>query len=345
MNRKYFLRQTLAGLTLVAGTFLSAFSYANTTLTMSSWVPPTHFLPVDILQPWMAEVAKVTEGRVTIKMLPTAVGSPAQHWKLARKGVADVTWGNFTYEPERFEMMWFAEMPMMGSNAEATSVALWRTYQKYLANNDAMKGVVMLGVGMLGGGQINHGSKPVVTPEDLAGQKVRMGGPIQKNILEKMGAVPVAAPATKAYELIEGGVIDASLHGFESVVNFRLDGKLKYHTTIPEGLYDGTFFIVINEAKWKSISAADQKSIMRVSGENLSRHWGQEFNKQNKSAEAKMRVEGHIFIQPGPALLEKVKAIRATMLKEWYARSSSFGVSDGPAVVTFYEEQYKALAK
>ena len=38
----------------------------TTTLTMSSWVPPTHYVVKDILQPWMAEVEKSTEGRVKI---------------------------------------------------------------------------------------------------------------------------------------------------------------------------------------------------------------------------------------------------------------------------------------
>jgi TRAP-type C4-dicarboxylate transport system substrate-binding protein len=278
-------------------------------------------------------------------MLPKAVGSPPQHWELARKGVADITWGNFTYEPERFKHMWFAELPMMGSNCEATSVALWRTYSKFLADNDAFKGVVLLGTGMLGGGQFNHPSKNIDTPDDLKGQKVRMGGPIQKRLLEDLGAIPVAQPATKAYELLEGGVVDASLHGLESVVNFRLDGKLKHHTIIPEGLYDATFFVAMNEGKWKQLSVADQQAIMKVSGEMLSRRWGQEFDKQSKAAEAKMRADGHVFTQPSPALLDNIRKVRTSMLKDLQAEGPSFGVKDVGAMVAFYEQQYKALAK
>jgi TRAP-type transport system periplasmic protein len=318
---------------------------AQTTLTLSSWVPPTHFVVKDILQPWMAEVSKATEGRVTINLLPKPVGSPPQHWELARKGVADITWGNFTYEPERFKQVWFAELPMMGSNCEASSVALWRTYEKFLAGNDAFKGVTMLGVGMLGGGQFNHPSKLIDSLDDLKGQKVRMGGPIQKRLIEELGAVPVSAPATKAYELLEGGVIDASLHGLESVVNFRLDGKLKFHTIVPDGLYDGTFFIVMNDAKFKKLSPVDQQAIMKVSGEMLARHWGQEFDKQSKSAEAKMRADGHKFGQPDAALLDKIRGVRTSMLKELQAEGPSFGVKDVGAMVSFYEGQYKSLAK
>lgn len=318
---------------------------ANTSLTMSSWVPPAHYVVKDILVPWTEEVKKATQGRVSINLLPKAVGSPPQHFELARKGVADVTWGNFTYEPERFKMMWFAELPMMGSNCEATSVALWRTYEKHLSSNAAFKGVKMLGVGMLGGGQFNHPSKLLDSLDTLKGQKVRMGGPIQKRLLEELGAIPVAGPAPKAYEMLQGGQIDASLHPLESVVNFRLDGVLKSHTIVPNGLYDATFFIVMNEGKWSKISKADQDAIMKVSGEMLSRKWGQEFDKQNKPAEAKMRKEGHTFGTPGKDVMNTIRKVRADMLKELNAEGPKFGVSNPNAVLDFYEEQYKLLAK
>lgn len=345
MNTRIRIKTLLASALFTALGLGQSAQAQQTTLTLSSWVPPTHFVVKDILQPWMAEVNKATQGRVTISLLPKPVGSPPQHWELARKGVADITWGNFTYEPERFKHVWFAELPMMGSNCEASSVALWRTWEKYLATNDAFKGVVMLGTGMLGGGQFNHPSKVIDTPDDLKGVKVRMGGPIQKRILEDLGAVPVAAPATKAYELLEGGVIDASLHGIESVVNFRLDGKLKNHTIIPEGLYDGTFFVVMNEGKFSKLSAADQQAIRKVSGEMLARHWGQEFDKQTKAADAKLRADGHKFAEPSVALLDNIRKIRTTMLKELAAQGPSFGVPDVAGMVSFYEQQYKTLAK
>ena len=323
----------------------AATAQAQTTLTMSSWVPPTHYVVKDILQPWMAEVEKATEGRVKINLLPKAVGAPAQHWELARKGVADITWGNFTYEPERFKHVWFSELPMMGASSEASSVALWRTYTQFLASNEAFKGVTLLGTGMLGGGQFHHPSKVIDTPDDLKGQKVRMGGPIQKRLLEDLGAIPVAGPGTKAYELLEGGVIDASLHALESVVNFRLDGKLKNHTIIPGGLYEASFFIGINEGKFKSLSAADQQAILKVSGEALSRRWGLEFDKQNKSAETTLRANGHKFAQPSAALLDNIRKVRTAMLSELQKDGASFGVKDHNAMVAFYEQQYKTLAK
>lgn len=339
------INNLLAGTALLTFGWCGAVQAETVTLTLSNWVPPTHFITTDILQPWMTEVSKVTDGRVNINMLPKPIGSPPQHWELARKGVADITWGNFTYEPERFKSMWFAELPMMGSNSEMVSVALWRTYAQFLPQNDAFNGVVLLGTGMLGGGQFHHPTKDIDTPDDLKGQRVRMGGPIQKRILEDLGVTPIAQPATQALDLLKGNVVDASLHSVESVVNFRLDGILKHHTIIPEGLYDATFFIGITEGKWKKISEADQQAIMKVSGEALSRRWGREFDKQNKAAEGKMRADGHVFTQPSPALLANIRQVRASMLKDLQTEGPSFGVKDVAAMVAFYEQQYKSLGK
>ena len=332
----------------LAATLLGATAPAqaqNTTLTLSSWVPPTHYVVTDILQPWIEDVKKAAQGRVTINLLPKPVGAPAQHWELARKGVADITWGNFTYEPERFKHVWFAELPLMGDQCEASSVALWRTYQKFLAENEAFKGVTLLGAGMLGGGHIHHPSRLVNTLDGLKGQKVRMGGPIQKRLLEEMGAIPVSGPGTRAYEMLEGGVIDASLHPMESVVNFRLDGKLKYHTVVPQGLYDAAFFIAINDNKWRRLSAADQQAIMKVSGEALSRRWGQQFDKQSRDAVVKMRADGHVFAEPNKDLMNVVRKVRGDMLQELNADGAKFGVADHNAMVRFYEQQYQALKK
>lgn len=338
-------KTTLVGLAFTALAALSPVSQATTTLTLSSWLPPSHFVNTQILQPWMQQVSEATEGRVKIEMLPKAAGAPARHWELARKGVADITWGNFTYEPERFRHIWFAELPMMGSNTEATSTALWRTYDKFLSDNPAFEGVVMLGVGLLGGGQFHHPTKAVVSTSDLQGQKVRMGGPIQKRIIEDLGAVPVSAPGTKAYELLEGGVIDASLHGLESVVNFKLDGKLKYTTLVPNALYDATAFIVINERTFKKLSEQDQKAILQVSGEALSQAWGKAFDHQMAAAEKQLRANGHQFDEPNAELLAKIQAIRAQMISELQEIGPSIGVANYQEMVQFYQDQYKTLSQ
>ena len=339
------LKALAAGLLASAALAVSSAQAQTTTLTLSSWVPSTHFLVPEVLQPWIEEVKTATEGRVVINILPTAVGAPAQHWELARRGVADITWGNFTYEPERFKHIWFSELPLMGDQGEANSIALWRTYEQFLAGNDAFRGVVLLGAGTFGGGHFHHPSVTIDTLDALRGQKIRMGGPIQRRLLETLGAVPVAGPGTRAYELLEGGAIDASLHSIESVVNFRLDDKLTHHTIVPASLFDATFFIAMNERKWQRISEADREAIMRVSGEKLSGNWGRAFDQQSAAAEEKMRGKGHVFAPVSEEVMAVIRQVRSDMLAELAQEGPSFGVPDYAAMVSFYEQQYAALKK
>src|SRR5262245_64117308 len=42
----------------------------TTTLTMSSWVSPSHLLTKDVLAVWGQQVEKATNGRVKLQMLP-----------------------------------------------------------------------------------------------------------------------------------------------------------------------------------------------------------------------------------------------------------------------------------
>ncbi|TPE48577.1 TRAP transporter substrate-binding protein [Maribrevibacterium harenarium] len=320
--------------------------YASaTTFTMSNWVPPTHFVTTNILNVWADNVELATNGRIKIRMLPKPVGSPPQHWELARKGIADVTWGNFTYEPERFKSIWFAEFPLNGEDVQASSVALWQTYNEYLIHNDAYKGVKLLGVGTLGPGVINHGSVSVTSLDQLKNQKIRMGGPIQKVILEEMGAIPVAAPATKTYELIDGGVIDGSMNPIESVVSFRLTDVLNHHTKIPQGLYDGAFFLAMNEKKWNKLSEQDKAAIESVSGETFARLWGGVFQAQNDFAQSHLKDLGHDFPQPDQALVDRVQTIQQNLLTSWVNDGPSFQMEDPMNVFNFYRASYNAHAK
>ena len=313
-------------------------------LTMSSWVPPTHFIHTDFLVPFTEKVAEVTEGRVTIMILPAPLASPPQHWELARTGVADITWGNFTYEPERFVSLWFAEFPNAGTNAEAQSRALWQTYETHLADNAAFDDVKMLAVGMFGGGQLHHGSKTVTSPEDVANVKFRMGGPIQEKLLSSLGAVPVAAPATKAYEMLESGVIDGSLHTMESVVNFRLEDSLEHHTIFPNGFYDATFFVIMNGAKWDGLSDQDKAAIEGIIGEELSAAWGKNFDDQHVLAVEKLSAAGHEVVDASPDLITAVDTIYDTMVADWVEAAKAAGVEDPQAMLNFYNETYKSLA-
>lgn len=323
---------------------MAAAAGAQTVLRMSSWAPATSALTTDFLQPWADSVAEVTEGRVVVNILPSALGTPAQHYELARQGIADITWGNLTYEPDRFQAVWFAEMPMTGENGQAASVALWRTFETYFADQPLFAGTRMLGVSLIGGGSL-HSSRPIADVDDMVNLKIRMGNPVQFRVVSEFGGVPVAGPATRAYELLDTGVIDASFHPIESIVGFNLADRLTHHTQIEGGFYDAFFFLAINERSWTGISDEDRAAIEAISGETLSATWGRFWDDQNAAAEITLRDMGNTFVTPAQALIDRLAAIRASLLEEWFAAAPGFNLPNAPEIVEYYETTYAEVLR
>ena len=64
-----------AGLVGLAFSLLAPPAIAQSTLTFSSWVPPTHHLTIWQVN-WAAEVEKATGGRVKFQSLPKAPAAP-----------------------------------------------------------------------------------------------------------------------------------------------------------------------------------------------------------------------------------------------------------------------------
>ncbi|HET9734379.1 MAG TPA: ABC transporter substrate-binding protein, partial [Burkholderiales bacterium] len=68
-------KQKLALAVLVAGAFAALPAASQTTLTYSSWVPPSHHLSVWQVN-WANTVEKATSGRVKFQLLPKHPSSP-----------------------------------------------------------------------------------------------------------------------------------------------------------------------------------------------------------------------------------------------------------------------------
>ena len=119
--------------TAIIGVSSISTAAAETVLRLSNWVPPSHTVTLDILTPWMEDVARVTEGRVTIDALKSPLGKPPAHFDIARDGLADIAIGVHGYTPGRFILSQIAELPFLSDSSEVLSVAYWRVHQDYLA--------------------------------------------------------------------------------------------------------------------------------------------------------------------------------------------------------------------
>src|SRR2546425_3344190 len=92
-NARRFALAALAGSVLAA----AQPALAQTTLTMSSWVSPTHHITAVVLQGWANEAEKATNGRVKFQMLPKHPSAPPGTFDAVRDGLVDLSYVTASY--------------------------------------------------------------------------------------------------------------------------------------------------------------------------------------------------------------------------------------------------------
>ena len=316
---------------LGAGLVMAPGAEAETVLRLSNWVPPSHLLSREVLGPWMADVARVTEGRVRVEALKAPLGKPPAHFDIAADGIADVTIGVHGYTPGRFTLTQVAELPFLSDSAETLSVAYWRTHQSHLAAADEHAGVHLLGLWTHGPGHIFNSRRAIARLDDLDGLKFRVGGGLVSEISNALGTVGVPAPATKAYEVLSNGVADGIYFPTESVVFFNLANLMRHATLVPGGLYNVSFFLIVNQARWDGIDAADQAAITGVSGEVLARRAGRAWDVADTAGLRDLTGAGvEISVLSTPSLMALQHRL-AFAERDWVARANDMG-ADGAVI-------------
>ncbi len=291
---------TLAALTLPAA--------AETELVLSSWLPPRHPIVVHAIKPWAKQIAEATDGRVTVRVLAKPLGAPPAHYDMAVDGVADVTYGlhSFTTD-ERFKRSRIGQFSFIGDDAVASSQAFWTVYTGHLDAQKEHEGVKLLGLFVHGPGVLHNNVRKIETPEDLQGLKIRTPGGYIAELMGNMGATTLFMSAGEVYEKLSRGVIDGVTFTYEALTAFKLTDDLKYAMRVPGGLYNTTWFLVMNEDKWNELSPEDQAAIEAVSGLAFAALVGKAWNDADEKAIEKITDAGIEIHDASPAMVEAVK--------------------------------------
>ena len=316
---------------------------AQTTLTMSSWVSPTHHITAVVLQGWANEVEKVTNGRVKFTMLPKHPSAPPGTFDAVRDGFVDLSYVTASYTPARHVLPKLAELPGAGDTALANSVAYSRIYWKYFDKVGEYKGVKLLGVFTHGPGQM-FTKKPVATINDLQGLKIRTGGGVAESVAKALGTSAFVKPAPESYELLKSGVADGVFFPMESIISFKLDTVLEQATLFPGGMYSSSFGFFMNEEKWNKLPKQDQEAIAKISGEWIARHAGNSWDEADKKGLEVLKKSGVKIVNANPELVAEVKKRSAPIIDEWIRDANAKGVDGARILAEFHEELKKVAA-
>ena len=316
---------------------------AQTTLTMSSWVSPTHHITAVVLQGWANEAEKVTNGRVKFQMLPKHPSAPPGTFDAVREGLVDLSYVTASYTPARHIMPMLAELPGAGDTALVNSVAYSRIHWKHLHKVGEYKGVKMLGVFTHGPGQM-FTKRPVHNINDVQGLKIRTGGGVAEAVAKALGTSAFVKPAPESYELLKSGVADGVFFPMESIISFKLDTVLEQATLFPGGMYSSAFGFFMNEEKWNKLPKQDQDAIDKISGEWIARHAGQSWDEADRKGLEVLKKSGVKIVNADPAFVAEVKKRSAPIIEDWIQKASAKGVDAAKILAEFREELKKVAA-
>lgn len=329
----------IAALSAASGTAL-----AQTKIVFNQFAPPKFVLNTDIVNPWIAEIEKATEGRVKFEVPPSSMAPPPEQFNIVAKGVADGAYIFNTFLRQSVKTVQIALLPLVNATGEADSVALWRTYEKFFKGKNEYSDVVLVGfVGAPTGTLATSKDKPITSLAQLRGMKMWSLPGVPAQAVSALGATVVPGPAVRAYEIISKGTVDGyATMGHASALQFNVSQYSKSMTELEGGVFSAQFSVFFNKAKWAEISEKDRATILQLSGESLARR-----SRKWDELEAKTRAEyiasGKQVLSASPAMMADVRKAWGKFQDEWLGEMQKMGV-DGKAALAYFNAEVKKVA-
>jgi len=210
-------------------------------------------------------VRERTGGKINIKQYPGASlvqGQQDREFSAMRQGIIDVLVG--------------APINWSGTVKECGTWALPFLFPDHKAYDAVINSEVMtkdyfdiirragaepLAVGETGYRQLSNSKRPVITPDDLKGLKIRtVASPMYQEIMSGMGANPTAMSWADAQPAMASGAVDGQENPLELFLRLQIQKLGQKFATKWNYSNDILLFAIANPI-WQSWSAADQKIV------------------------------------------------------------------------------------
>jgi len=275
-------------------------------LRLSVQWPPQHAITKNFEQ-WGKDVEKATSGRITVTVFASnTLSPPMQVYDNTVKGVVDIGTSLLAYSPGRLPLSEVLQQPLGYRNGYQGSKLAYVYYKKFKPKEfDDVKVMFLHGAAP---GFI-FTKKPVKSTDEVKGLRIRANAenaPIVKNL----GAAPVTMPVSETYDALSRGIVDGTLFPVEALQGFKIGEVVKTVLEDHGMSYMTSMYVVMNKAKWDSISPADQKAIEQINeeyNEKIAKRWVELDNAAKEYAKGK----GVTFV----TVSEKEQAVTAEKMK------------------------------
>ena len=305
----------------------------DVTLKLHHFLPPQANVPKLVLDVWADAVENESGGRIKVERYPSMQlgGRPPELMDQALDGVADIIWTVVGYTPGRYPTTEVFELPFMMTNARAASHAFWDMFETHMRDGE-FRDLKILGTWVHGPGLL-HTNKPVASPSDLQGMKIRGGSRLVNSLMTKLGATPVGMPVPAVPEALSKGVIDGTTIPWEVTKALKVTELVRNHTEFSgQSLYTLTFVLAMNKAKYEGMPADLQKVIDNNSGLEFSIFAGGTMEDTDAPSRVLAVEAGNNIITLDVAQTQEWKDLSASIYDEWIVDMDGRG-KDGQALI------------
>lgn len=330
----------LTSLTIaVAAVFTTLHAHAQdkpVELRFANWLPAQHALAKTGFEPWAKSVEAASKGSIKVALFPAQqLGKAADHYDMARDGIADMTWVSPGYQAGRFPIYAASELPFMASKPGPGSAAVDAWYRKYAGTEmkDTRLCFAHMHIGTL------HSKKAITEPGQLRGMKIRPANGTVAQTMTLLGASNVQVSAPESRDALEKGVADAITFPWASLISFNVDKAVKFH--LDTRLYAANFTWTMNRAWYDKLSAGQKKVIDDHCNNEWAAKVGAAWGDEEDAGEAKLAATpGHTIVKLTPPQVEAWKKAVEPVVAQWSASVQKAGAN--PAAVL--EELKRELA-
>lgn len=305
-------------------------------LKFAHWLPGSHPLAKLGFEPWAKSVEAASKGSIKVALFPAQqLGKAADHYDMARDGIADMTWVSPGYQAGRFPVFAAAELPFQVSKPGPGSAAVDKWYRNY--SSTEMKDVHVcfahVHIGTL------HSKKPINDPAQIKGMKIRPSNGTIAQTMTLLGATNVQVSAPESRDALEKGVADAITFPWNSLISFNIDKAVKNHTDMR--LYAAAFTWVMNPSWYAKLNATQKKVIDDHCNNDWAGKVGAAWGDDEDSGQGKLEKQGHNIVKLTPQQLVSWKKAVEPITTQWVESTSKTGVN-GQQVLNALQQELKS---
>jgi tripartite ATP-independent transporter DctP family solute receptor len=212
-------------------------------------------------------VKERSQGKLDIQIFPASqLGNDATVIGAVRGGTVDMMMagsGNFAGLNSRLEVL---DIPFLFRDREHAYKAVDQQVGQELGKALEPSGLKQLAFWEVGFRSITTKNKPVRTPADVKGLKIRtQQNPVHIQAWKLLGTNPVPMPLSELYGALESGAVDAQEHPIEITYSAKFY-EVQKHLTLTRHAFTA-MPVVLNKAKFDGLSPDLQKVLIDAAGE------------------------------------------------------------------------------